>query len=247
MVLPSGQFQSLAPIRLIPKKKELPTALKILTSPKTTLALLGGLATALFPATILPRLGSLLLPKTIGGVAKTAFVVGAISAAPELARTFNPFTAGRKAAPFIADPSRLLPKEKPIREKVSDVLKKGGIGAAAAAAVVGAAVVTKKAIEKAREVKIPSVSLPSAVLPAGLLPTLPSLTPDTQPLGAVKQPIEEVPKEIKGLVEPMKITNTFNPSIDIRISKKRSFINQQINIKSHARKRKGKRGGRRRR
>lgn len=61
--------------------------------------------------------------------------------------------------------------------------------------------------------------------PAGLLPAPPSLTPTTQPLGAVQPPIE--PREITP-----SITNTFNPTIDIRFSKRKQFINQQILIRN---------------
>jgi len=193
---------------------------QILTSPKTTIALGGILAAIINPAAA----AAFILPKTITGAAKLAFVAGAITAVPALATQFNPFTAGKKAAPFIADPSLLLPKDKPLKEKVLEVAKAGGIGVGVAAALAGAAALIAKAVKKVRP-GLPGIpglpGLPGA--PGVTLPTAPSL----QPLGAVQPPKKEVPKPLPK-EKPITIRNTFNPEVNIRFSKSRRFINQQV-------------------
>lgn len=221
--------QTLAPIRLIPRKKELPKIIKFITSPTLTAVLLGGAAALLSKS---PSVGG----KVFTGV-KT-FLVGGLAAGilteSAKARTFakekllDPTKVGRGIGGIIEDPSKLLPKEKTVRERVKEVTKTAGLAAGVVAAGVGAVVVGKKAIEKIREAKIPSVSLPSAVLPAGLLPAEATLTSKTQPLGAV-QPIEEEAIKQVSAIPSIKITN--NPEINIRFSKSRSFINQQLLIR----------------
>lgn len=218
------------PIILLKPVRRPSRAVRILTSPKTTLALAGTLGTLLFPAAALVgvrAVGRALVPKTIGGVAKLAFVGGALTAVPTLATTFNPFRAGQKAAPFIADPSLLLPKDKPLREKVKEVAKAGGIGAGVVAAVVGGAAVVKKAIEKAKK-PVPVADLPTPILPD--IADIGQVVSQERTLGAVQPtPTEPTIKEITQ--KPLTIRNTFNPTIDIRFSKSRKFINQQILVR----------------
>ena len=215
----------LLPVIKLQKKRSLP--IRILTSPKTTLALVGTLAALTIPGA-LPAIGRLLVPKTIGGAVKTAFVVGAVSAVPSLATTFNPFRAGQKAAPFIADPSKLLPKEKTLKEKVVDVAKVGGLGVAAAAALVGSAALIAKAAKRLKS-GVPGLpglpGLPGA--PGVILPSAPVIS---QPFGPAKKPEVEKPKELLQARAPdIRIVN--KPEINIRFSKSRKFINQQLLVR----------------
>ena len=220
MVLPT--------IRLLPViklKREPSTFFKILTSPKTTLALAGTLAAITIPGA-LPAIGRLLVPKTFGGAVKTAFVAGALTAVPSLATTFNPFRAGQKAAPFIADPSKLLPDERPLKEKVAEVAKAGGLGVGVAAAIIGAGALTAKAIKKLKG-GVPG--LPG--LPG--VPGLPGAAPVAlQPLGAVQPtPAPEKVVPVESAMPSINNKITFNPEINIRFSKSRKFINQQLLIR----------------
>lgn len=220
----------LQPIILLGKpKKKKSKILSILTSPKTTLALLGILGAAAFPAAA-GRAALTLIPKTPTGIAKAAFVGGALTAVPSLAKTFNPFKAGQKAAPFIADPSKLLPAPKqPLGEKIKEVAKVAGLGAGAVAAVAGAAAVVKKVVSKA---KLPEIAKLPAALPAAIIqPTLaePTAPAALQPLGAV-QPTPK-PKEPKAEMPSISNIINFKPQIDIRFSKSHKFINQQLLIR----------------
>jgi len=69
--------------------------------------------------------------------------------------------------------------------------------------------------------------------PLGLIPSTGILTPDTQPLGAVQpEKKEEVPKAMQPLTMPsIKITNKPQNNINIKFSKSRRFINQQVLIR----------------
>lgn len=161
---------------------------------------------------------------------------GALTTSPKLRKAVlevvSPvkiFERGRGVGKIVEDPSKLIPKEKTargIKEKVIGILKEAGPGAAAGAALAGGALVVAK---KARE-KVTGI-IPSGKLPAAILPAPPSITPTTQPLGAVKQPVEAVPVAVEPQ-PPVNITNTFNPSIKISFKKSRKFINQQLLIRS---------------
>jgi len=105
---------------------------------------------------------------------------------------------------------------------------------------------SKTIIERAKE-KIPDVPAPPSILvPAGigaaiaglgalLIQRLPTGTgqvglqvSEEPTLGAVpkpKEPVKEKP------LTPMMIKNTFNPEINIKLSKSRKFINQQLLIR----------------
>ena len=223
------------PIRLLPliklrKKRSLPV--RILTSPKTTLGLTAVLGGLLFPAIGVPvarTVGRLLVPKTFGAAAKTAFAAGVLSVAPSLARTFNPFKAGQRAAPFIADPSKLLPKPgQPLKEKVVEAAKVGGLGVAAAAALLGSATLLSKAIKRFKPGAaglpglpglpgVPGVSLPGAMAPVISQPFGPAVKP------APEKPVATLPSMSNKII--------FKPEISIRFSKSRKFINQQLIIK----------------
>ena len=146
-------------------------------------------------------------------------------------KILDPTAIGSGIAGIIEDPGQLIPKEKTgagLKEKVIEIGKAAGLIGGTAAAVVGGVAVAKKVLEKIPKIpKLPKRIAPQ-VLPAALLPALPSLTPTTQPLGAVQQ----VPAVAAPVQQPINITNTFNPTIDIRFKKSRKFINQQLLIRS---------------
>ena len=178
------------------------------------------------------KLGSavrFIAPKTTKGVVTTALGVplgiGVLSVSPTARSFLNPFKGherGKKIGEFIEDPSSIFP-EQPKAPSLSDIIKGLGLAGLGGATVVGGL----KIIETIRE-KETIIKEPAPIIPTQPLPATPSITQATQPIGAV-QP--DKPKSI----DPMKITNTFKPSIDIKISKSRRFINQQINIKNHGR------------
>lgn len=127
-----------------------------------------------------------------------------------------------------------LPRDKSLGEKIKEGAKKAGIIGAITAGGIGAAVVGKKIIEKVKKAKVPKISeIIPGVAAAPALAQLPqSITPQLQPLG----PAEKPPKEEKVVaVAPTmpSITNKIRvaPEINIRFSKRRTFINQQILVK----------------
>jgi len=209
-------------------------ALSILTSPKTTLALGATLGTLLIGPAVVGAAALRGGAAIVGGLSKSfitrplATTVGVVAApfavglatTPEARRFFTGgFQRGKKAPKAIES---LLEKGK---EKVSGISPRSK--AAAAAVVGGAAIVAGgTALAKAARAKVPT---PTA--PIGQLPTL----GDTfQPLAPVKKPEEKVAiVEAIAPVKPMKIINTFNPTIDISFKKSKRFINQQINVRRH--------------
>jgi len=70
-------------------------------------------------------------------------------------------------------------------------------------------------------------------VPLSLIPSTGILTPDTQPLGAAQPEVkEEEPKPMEPLTMPsIKITNKPQNNINIKFSKSRRFINQQVLIR----------------
>ena len=190
--------------------------------PKITPFLVGTLAA---PAGVGAAVGAFLTTGFVAGALETKtgrrFIGGALK---------DPGRVGRTTFEVIEDPSRLFPKDvttKGVIERVKEFVGKGAIPAAVGAAAVGGIAVAAK---KVKGLRLPSRKIAPQVLPVGLLPAAPSITSTTQPLGAVQQPIEELPVAVKE-PKPMKITNTFNPTIDIRFSKSKRFINQQIIVK----------------
>jgi len=108
--------------------------------------------------------------------------------------------------------------EKPKKEReltIGEGLKKAGIVGGVVAAVVGGAKIVKEKITKEKVLD-----------PQDIIKVTP-IEDITKPLGAVEKP-KPVPKE---KVQPTSIKNTFNPTIDIRLSKSRKFINQQVIVK----------------
>lgn len=162
-------------IQALPIKKELPTVLKVITSPVTTGVLATGLAALINPAlaaATATKVARFVAPKTVKGVVATAVgvptAVGAFvgsKRARELAKTtLDPresFRRGGEIGKIIEDPSRLLPKEKEgIKEKIKETFKKGGPIAGTAAAAAATGLVAKKAIEKVKEIRAKTPSVP---------------------------------------------------------------------------------------
>ena len=216
-------------IKLTKPKKELSAPLRFITSPKLT-AVLAGTLTALVTRSPKATAKAFFLG---GGVA------GLLKASPK-ARTFvkekilAPEKTGEALAGFLEDPKTLLPKEKEtFKEKVIDATKTAGLIGGGAAIVAGGVALGKK-IKAAKIPKIPSLigpsvaQVPSQVLPAAILPARPSITPLSQPLGAVQKPIES---KVDVAPRVPSVVNTFNPQINIKISKSRRFINQQVLVK----------------
>lgn len=222
-------------ITLQPIKKKAPLPIRILTSPKTTLALAGILGAIAFPATALgiaKGVGRLFVPKTLRGAAGTIFAAGILTGAPGLIKFITPkgiFEKGKVVGPIIEDPSLLLPgAEETLGEKIKDVAITAGLGAAAVAALVGAASVIAKAAKKLKP-GVPGLpglpGFPGAPgLPAAPTPVI------SQPFGPVKKPEPERLKEIlPARVPDIKIIN--KPEINISFRKSRKFINQQLLIR----------------
>ena len=126
--------------------------------------------------------------------------------------------APRSALEFGKKVGRGVEKPEKNGVTISEGLKKAGIAGGIIAAVVGGAKIIKD-----KKAKVPKTVIPEAIMPTPFV-----LTPDTQPVGAVKKPAE-VPA-VKPQ-KPVTIKNTFNPTIAVRFSESRKFINQQILVK----------------
>ena len=193
---------------------------------------------------ITPFLAGTLATLTLGPVAgfKTFIGTGLASGILTSARArafarqkvLDPTAIGIGLAGIIEDPSKLIPKEKTpsgLKEKVIEIGKAAGLIGGTAAAVVGGVALGKAALAKIPKPSLPKAKETTQEPPIAFLPAPPSLTPTTQPLGAVQQPPEVAPV-VEKPQPPINITNTFNPTIDIRFSKSRKFINQQLLIRS---------------
>lgn len=169
-------------------------------------------------------------PKTALGLAVgVPTAVGVLKVSPKARSLISPFKAekrGEELGKIIEDPSKLFPKEKekPI-EKIKEIAKTAGIVAVPAAAAAAGVAVAAKKIKEAKEKVISSpeqiATLPSETLPA-----------TEEPLGAMQPEPQKVPIEAAPVSMPS-IKNVFKPSIDIRVSqrKTRKFINQQVVIR----------------
>lgn len=230
-------------IRLGRRKRRKPKSkfLRILTSPKTTLALGATLAGLLVAPAAIGR-GVLFGLRGLGrgffGTPKRAFLtatgIGILQTSPK-ARTFlkeklrDPTAGGRILGGVIEDPSQLFPTaaESPFG-RVGEFAKRAGIVGAGAALAAGA-VATVQRFRERRAAR--AAVIPSAVLPTGILPATPSLTPRTEPLGAVEKetPVPISPPPLRDIPRPIKITN--KPQINISFRKSRRFINQQVLVR----------------
>lgn len=200
------------------------TAVKVLTSPKTTVAL---------ATTLGALLGGPVGALKAAGL--SALGLGVLQVSP-IARKFvrekvkDPTAAGRFVGEKIEEiGGAKLPEDKTLKEKVVTGLKTAGIIGGAAALAAGAVTIVRKIKEKAPT--IPSLIAP-VVAPAATLEGVPIQTL-IQP-----EPISAIPKEIpaekveRGVIPQLpSIKNVFKPEVNISFRKKRTFINQQILMK----------------
>jgi len=218
------------------RRARLSRPLRVLTSPKTTLALGATLASLSFaPAAaigVARGVGRLLIPKKLS----TALLL------PSAAVVLKESVTARRAAKGIlrGEPGKVvagLIERAPSRERTR-AEKTGllGLGAAAIAGLGIGVAATKKGKEIVSQIPIPSIpKLPkrkkaAEVIPMGIQPAPPSLVPSTQPIGAVQQVKEPVAPSLP-VEKPITIKNTFKPSVDISFRKSKRFINQQINVR----------------
>jgi len=212
------------------------TPLRIIASPKTTVALASGL-------------GALLGFRGAGakgilkGVAK-GFGFGTIGVtAPSVIQTFP------EASKLFFDPTKRIGEieelpEAPgkiagfftdkfvdVKETVKDIppIVLGGLGGLAGGAI--AVPIVKTIIETVKGRKEKEIIIPETIIPSTQFSQLPTVVqPQQQPIGAVQQEVvEEKPKAIQTVATPNIINkNVFNPEINISFKKSRKFINQQI-------------------
>lgn len=222
---------------LAERRARLSLPLRIITSPKTTAVLGATLA------------GLLVAPAAVFGIARGAVRLVTPKTLPQallipsaaVVLKTSPTARGAAKGLLKGDPGRvvagLIEKAPTGTKKTAEKTGLLGLGAAVVAGLGIGAIATKKVKSTIEKIPIPSIpKLPKrkkAVVdvPTGLLPAVPSLTPTTQPLGAVQQVPEVIPVIPVEKVKPISIKNTFNPTIDIKFSKSRKFINQQILIK----------------
>ena len=224
--------------------------LRVLTSPKTTLVLGGILGTLLFPAAALglvKGVGRALAPTTLRKAVLLGVTLPAgigVLTSPRARRfvkkTFDPreqFRRGKEIGKVIEDPSRLLPSDdittRTVGEKIKDIAIKTGLIGGAVAATVGAGALlvpaVRGALTRRRERREEQPITFQQLTPLG--GAVVSSGAALQPLGAVEKPPEE--EKVPAMLQPsIKIINKPQNNIDIRFSKKKTFINQQVLIKS---------------
>lgn len=191
---------------------------KPLLSPRATPFLAGGAAIALGG-------GALLAGKVFLG---TALGAGILEKSPR-ARKFigsklrDPTKAGRGIGEIIEDPSRLIPKDKGLKEKIIEAVKEKGLPVAAGVALAGGAVL---AVKKGREL-IPKAKALLPTRKAAPVAVLPSLPPSIQPIGVAKAETKAEPVMAQPTQKPVSIKNTFKPEVIISFRKSRKFINQK--------------------
>lgn len=223
------------------KKTFIGGTVKLLTSLKTTAVLGATLGTLLFPAATL-SLAKSAVPKTFGGKLLAVTGISALTTSPRLrklvVKKLNPISTGRELGKLVEDPSKLLPKDttgKGVKEKVLNVFKTAGLIGGVAAAGVGAVVLGKAAVKKVKSLipgGAPTATTTSALVasaPIGATPVFPAISSITTPIGAV-----EKPTELEKAATPtpsIKIVNKPQNTVNVKFSKSKKFINQQINVK----------------
>jgi len=183
-------------IVLKPLKKKRSKVIRILTSPKTTVALGAGLlalaapiATAGFLARTALGAVRFTIQKPIKalGIALAAPVVGGIVvAAPRLLLPTTRFKAGKQIPGIVEDPSKLKELFTPKTAAIT--------AAGVTAATIGGVVVAKKIRARAKDVSLPSLPIPAAPAALTSIPAAVATAPEIEaaPIGAVQVP-QEVP------------------------------------------------------
>lgn len=230
------------------KKTFLGRVTKVLTSPKTTVVLGATLGALLFPSKALglaKGAGRAIIPKTFKGAVKTAIIapaaVGLLASSPRIrkiiTKTLSPkaqFERGKTIGGLVEDPSKFLPKEKTgksVGERVKDIALTTGLIGGGVAAAVGGVVLAKKGLTKVKSL-LPTGQAQQPVVTFQQIPALPSISTGAAPIGAVEKPTP-LEKEIAPMqvMPSIKITNKPQNNINIRFSKSRKFINQQLLVR----------------
>jgi len=224
------------------KRRTLPKALQILTSPITTGVLGLTLGSLLFPAAAARiGLGALRGAGRIGKGIVPASPRGKLFALATLPATAGLISTpiGRRTVGAIFNPLRGFERGQATPGFLTDVisrLRRGeglptvGQGLATAGAIGGAGALIAGGIAAARAIR-GRRGAPGTPAP-GIIPASPiSTTVFAEPLAPVQQPTPDVVVPVAQAPTPTKITNTFKPNIDISFRKSKKFINQQINVK----------------
>lgn len=205
------------------KRRDLALPLRVITSPKLTAGLAGTLS-------ILTGAGILTAGKVFLG---TGFAGGLLES-PVVRRfvkrkVLSPEKGGRAIGSLIEDPSKIVPAGGIFRG-AGKITKEAGLVAGGLAVATGGVIAGREAIKRFRKGREKITTIP----PVFTQPTLqPQMIPQQQPIGVVKQPED---KELK--TKPLEavmptINNRINvsPIVNIRFSKSKKFINQQVLIR----------------
>jgi len=232
------------------KREDLPLPIRILASPVTTGVLATTLATLFNPVAAVGFLkgaakgvGKFFQPKTTTQ-AVSRFVgiptaLGVLAISPTARGFLDPresFGRGKSLGEIIEDPSKLedvlkIKEKDTLKEKIIGGAKTAGVAGGVIAAGAGIVAVGKKVKEKFTETKIPTPTIPD--IPSFVPPTFTQLPVGTalqqEPIGIVEKEIPEVIAEpVKTEMPSITNKNVFSPEINIKFSKSRKFINQQI-------------------
>jgi len=214
-------------------RARLPLPLKVLTSLKTTAILATTLGVLAAPATA----GRIVVGagRRVGRFAErrpfTTFftiptAVSALAVSPTLRKAVSPIRRGKAIGAAVEDPQTFLQKVAGFFSGAGQIVKETA-PVIVPAAIVGAAIIGGRRLARRardrRPAAIPTAQLPIAALPVGVAP----VSVRTTPLGAVT-PTEKPVAEEKVKKAPPSIRITNKPQINIRFSKSRKFINQQI-------------------
>jgi len=177
---------------------------------------------------------ALALPAFLGTTTGVASLLGAIREKPSVA---GKVLTGGAGASLVNLPTTIRKGAGEVIEKAKGLTTGQKVaGAVAGAGLVGAgALGVTKIIEKIKETRITERQLPQAIVPNFPTFTAPP-TFQAQPLGTQQQPqpigvVEKELEEKQVKEKPVSmITNKINvsPEINIRFSKSKKFINQQI-------------------
>lgn len=195
--------------------------------------------------TLVPKVTSKVAP-IIGGVVKTIVkkpvkslvsgtiltlgapsLIGLLSV-PKISKEIDPrkrFRAGQSFGQALTQPQlQSIPNDG------GSVIKKGAAAFGVAGAIIGAAAIGKQVLPKIKGLK-PSAK-DKVLESSAIQKNVPIETPDIGKQVAVDPTLGATPKPKEPTKEkPLSIKNTFNPEINIKFSKSRKFINQQLLIR----------------
>lgn len=141
--------------------------------------------------------------------------IGFLKGAPKIRKQLGPVARFKAGAEFGEKITGEVPADGADLIK-SGLTAAGIVGALVAAGVVAKKVAGKKAVKRVEKV----LSSPEQVVPLAALPI-------QEPIGVVKKPEDAALKEKPAIPSIINKINV-NPTIDIRFSRSKKFINQQI-------------------